>query len=117
MACETMRSTKTQTLTERKAEIKDVLAFMDELIRKSKVKVIVDKKTGAIFFDGMTTQERRGVTDGCAYRQLMVSGSASAKQAIARAELLAGRGVNKQAVAQGVHGHSHGGTVTWHGGH
>jgi hypothetical protein len=117
MACETTRSSRTQTLTERKAEIKEVLSFIDELIRKSKVRVIVDKKTGAVFFDGMTVQEKRGVTDGCAYRMLMATGSASAKQAIARAEALAGRGVNRQALAQGVHGHAHGGTVTFHNGH
>jgi hypothetical protein len=42
----------------------------------------------------------------------MATGSAMAKTAIARAEALAGRSVNRQAVAQGHH--SHDGGATWH---
>ena len=66
-------------------------------------------------FSGLTEEERDGVTDACAYRRILVSGSQLALQAIARAEQLAGRGVNKQMVAQGYH--SHDGGQTWHNGH
>jgi len=107
MACETMPR-KGQTLSERKNQVKEIIAFTDELIRKGKVKIAVDKKSGAIAFTGMTEQERGGVSDACTYRMIMVSGSSLAKQAIARAEQLAGRGVSRQALAQGVHSHDGG---------
>jgi predicted esterase len=102
---------KGQTLSQRKAQVKDIIAFTDELIRKNKVKVIVDKRTGAVAFDGMTPQERGNVSDACTYRVIMATGSALAKQAIARAEQLAGRTVNRQALTAGVH--SHDGGHTW----
>jgi len=106
---------KGQTLSQRKAQVREIISFTDELIRKSKVRVIVDKRTGAVAFDGMTPQERGNVSDACTYRMIMQSGSALAKQAIARAEQLAGRGVSRQALAQGIHSHDSG--RTWHEGH
>ena len=115
MACETMPRTKTQTLTQRKAEVKEIVSFTDELIRKGLVKIVVDKKTGAIVFVGMTAAERGGVSDACTYRLIMSTGTALAKLAIARAEQLAGRTVNRQALAAGIH--SHDGGHTFHHGH
>jgi hypothetical protein len=53
------------------------------------------------------------VTDACAYRRIMATNSALARAAIARAEQLSGRSVDKAAVAHGMH--SHDGGVTWHG--
>jgi hypothetical protein len=114
MACDTKLQNKNQTLSERKSQVREIIAFTDELIRKSKVKIAVDKRTGAIAFTGMTDAERGGVSDACTYRMLMVSGSALAKQAIARAEQLAGRGVNKQALAQGIHSHDGGHSWSTH---
>jgi hypothetical protein len=107
MACDT-QPMKNQTLSQRKQQVKEIIAFTDELIRKGKVKVIVDKKTGAILFDGMTPQERGNVSDACTYRVIMATGSSVAKLAIARAEQLAGRGVSKQALANGTHSHDGG---------
>ena len=66
---------------------------------------------GAIAFEGWSN--RAGVTDSCAYRRIMATGGALARQAIAKAEAAAGRTVNKQAVAQGYH--SHDGGRSWHG--
>jgi hypothetical protein len=43
---------------------------------------------------------------------LMVSGSALTKAAIARAEQLAGRSIDRRAVARGAH--SHDGGHSWH---
>jgi hypothetical protein len=114
MPCDT-RLKKNQTIQQRAAEVKAVASFADELIRKNKLKVLVDKKTGAIAFDGMTDSEKDGCTDACIYRRIMATGTALAKAAIARAELVAGRGVNKQALAHGVH--SHDGGRTFHHGH
>jgi len=114
MACDT-RLKPRQTLQQRAAEVKGVVARLDELLRKGNVKVVVDKRTGAVAFDGVTNEDRDGVTDACIYRRIMATGSALAKQAIARAELVAGRAVDKQAVAHGHH--SHDGGKTWHHGH
>jgi hypothetical protein len=110
MACDT-QPMKNQTLSQRKTQVKEIIAFTDELIRKSKVKVVVDKRSGAVAFVGMTDSERGGVSDACTYRMIMASGTALAKQAIARAEQLAGRGVSRQALAAGHH--SHDGGATW----
>jgi hypothetical protein len=110
MACDT-QPMKNQTLSQRKQQVKEIIAFTDELIRKGKVKVIVDKRTGAILFDGMTPQERGNVSDACTYRVIMATGSPMAKMAIARAEQLAGRGVSRQALTNGTH--SHDGGATW----
>jgi hypothetical protein len=67
---------------------------------------------GGIAFVGLSEGERDGITDACLYRRLMSSGSATAKMAIERAELLAGRKVDRQAVGVGLH--SHDGGATWH---
>ena len=67
---------------------------------------------GAIAFLGLTDSERDGVTDNCAYRRLMASGSALAIAAIAKAEQLAGRSIDRQQIAVGVHSHDQG--RSWH---
>jgi len=83
-----------------------------------RIKPVIDKRTGAIAFTGITETERDGVTDGCIYRRLLATGSALARAEIAKAEQLAGRSVDRQAVAQGHHAHSDGqGGLTWHHGH
>ena len=102
---------KNQTITERKTEIKKAVTRLDELLRQRKVKPVIGPQ-GAIAFQGWTETDRSRVTDVCAYRAIMSTGSALARAEIARAEQLAGRSVNKQAVAQGAH--SHDGGRTWH---
>lgn len=114
MPCDTWTKPN-QTLDERKKEVARVIYDINSLIAVGKVKPIVDKKTGAIAFDGLKDEIRDRVTDACIYRRLMVTGSTLTKNAIARAEQIAGRSVNKQVVAQGVH--SHDGGKTWHSGH
>lgn len=110
MPCDT-RLKRNQTIQQRAKEVREVVSFLDELIRKGKVKVKVGPQ-GAIAFDGMTDSEKDGVTDACAYRRLMVSGSATARAAIARAEQIAGRGVDRKVIATGAH--SHDGGQSWH---
>jgi hypothetical protein len=114
MPCDT-RLKRNQTIQQRAAEVRQVVTDVNSLLATGKVKPVVDKKTGAIAFQGLDDTIRDGVTDACIYRRIMVSGSSLTKAAIQRAELLAGRSVDKQALAQGVHSHDGGGS--WHHGH
>ena len=114
MPCDT-RLKKNQTIQQRATEVKAIAARADELLRQNLVKAVVDRKTGAVAFSGLTDEQRDGATDACIYRRVMATGSALAKAAIARAEQVAGRAVNKQALAHGVH--SHDGGHTFHHGH
>ena len=114
MPCDT-RMKRGQTISQRKDEVRRATEKFVAGLKSGKVKAVVDRKTGAVAFSGITDDERDGVTDACAYRRVMVSGSQMAIQAILRAEQLAGRSVNQQAVASGVH--SHDGGLTWHNGH
>lgn len=102
---------KGQTLQQRAEEVRKVVDRLGEGLAKGNVKAKVGPQ-GAIAFVGLTEDERDGVTDACAYRRLLVSGSSLAKAAITRAEQLAGRSVDKQVIGQGAH--SHDGGKTWH---
>jgi hypothetical protein len=111
MPCDTRLRRRGQTLQQRAAEVKKVAVDVDTMIAAGKVKPVVDRRTGAIAFQGLTDAERDGATDACIYRRIMVSGSSHTKAALLRAEQLAGRSVDKQALAQGVH--SHDGGQSW----
>lgn len=104
-------SRRRQTISERANEIRQIVTDVNSLIAAGKVKPIVDKRTGAVAFQGLDETIRDGATDACIYRRLMVSGSSLTKAKLAQAEAVAGRTVNKQALAQGVH--SHDGGQTW----
>jgi ATP:corrinoid adenosyltransferase len=108
-------SRRRQTISERAEEVRRVVSDINSLISANKVKPIIDKLTGAIAFQGLDETIRDGVTDACVYRRLMITGSSLTKAAIQRAEQIAGRTVDKQALAQGHH--SHDGGATWHHGH
>lgn len=110
MPCDTRLKPK-QTIQERADDIRKAITGLDALLKKRKVRVRVGPQ-GAIVFDGWPEAERDGITDACAYRRIMATGSALAKAEIARAEQLAGRGVDRRVIAQGVH--SHDGGNTWH---
>lgn len=100
-----------------KARAEEVRAVVDRVVRALSMGKVTAKvgPTGGIAFLGVTDAERDGVTDACMYRRVMATGSALAKAAIQRAEMLSGRAVDKQAVAHGHH--SHDGGKTWHVGH
>lgn len=110
MPCDTRRKPQ-QTLQERKAEVIKAIQKLDQLLANRKVRPKIGPQ-GGITFEGWNDATREGVTDACAYRRLQVTGSSLALAQIAQAEAMAGRTVNKQAVAQGVH--SHDGGHTWH---
>jgi hypothetical protein len=114
MPCDT-RLRRGQTIQQRAAEVKKIASDVNSLIASGRVKPVVDKRTGAVAFQGLDDDIRDGATDACIYRRIMVSGSSLTKAALARAEQLAGRSVDKQALAQGHH--SHDGGQTWHHGH
>lgn len=113
MACDTQLKPR-QTLAQRKDEVRKALLAIERGIAKRLIRVRVGPQ-GAVAFDGVTEEERDGVTDACVYRMLMVSGSALARAAIARAEQMAGRSVDRRVLAGGTH--SHDGGRTWNGGH
>lgn len=114
MPCDSRPFTARQTLTERKLQVVESVAKLARELANGRVKAKVGPQ-GAITFQGWSDAERNGVTDNCAYRRIMATGSTQAKLAIMKAEQAAGRSVNRQAVAQGHH--SHDGGTTWHKGH
>jgi hypothetical protein len=117
MPCDSRPIRRNQTLEERIGEVRRVVLGLDRALLRRQVKAVVGPQ-GSITFAGMVEgkswealKAENGVSDACVYRLLMVSGSSIAKAEIARAEALAGRSVNRQAVNAGVH--SHDGGVTW----
>ena len=109
MPCDTRRLPN-QTITQRKEEIVKAVDKLAAALAAGKVKPVIGA-TGGIAFPGWAEGQAGRVTDACAYRRLMSSGSVLAKMAVERAEALAGRKVNRQAVAQGLHTHD---GVHWH---
>ena len=112
MPCDTVPFTAAQTLTERKLQVKETVDALAKALVRGDVKATVGPQ-GAIAFGGW--QDRKGITDACAYRRIMATGSALAKAKLAQAEQLAGRSVSKQVIGQGTH--SHDGGHTFHPGH
>lgn len=97
-----------QGLAERKIQVREAVAALARALATGRAKAIVGPQ-GAIAFTGW--ERRSGITDACAYRRIMASGGALARLAIQRAELRAGRGVDRATVAAGTH--SHDGGATW----
>ncbi|MGH7178000.1 MAG: hypothetical protein ACREJC_11515 [Tepidisphaeraceae bacterium] len=110
MPCNTKLKPR-QTTQQRAEEIRRAIIGLDQALRMRGVKAVIGPQ-GAVAFAGWDNS-RDGITDACAYRRIMATGSALARAEIARAEQLAGRAVDRRTVAQGVH--SHDGGATWHG--
>lgn len=104
MPCDTKLKPR-QTIQERASEIRRVTETASQRLAAGRLKVKIGPQ-GAIAFEGLSEAERDGVTDNCMYRRIMATGSALAKAAIAKAEQLAGRVVDRKVVAHG--GHYHG---------
>ncbi len=114
MPCDT-RLKPRQTIKQRAEEVKKVVKKFVDGLTSGRIKTKVSPQ-GAVVFTGITDEERDGVTDGCAFRQIMgPQGSQLARAAIERAEALAGRKVDRKVIgAAGGHVHSHDGGVTFH---
>jgi hypothetical protein len=110
MPCDTRLKPK-QTISQRAAEVRQATKRLAAALAAGRVKVKIGPQ-GAIAFENWDATSRDGVTDNCAYRRILATGSAMARLAIQRAEQLAGRTVDKQLVGHGVH--SHDGGQTWH---
>lgn len=110
MPCNT-KLKKGQTVAQRAAELRKRGEQVDKLLAGGRVGVKIGPQ-GAITFTGIPEEVRDGMTDACVYRAIMARGSHQAKLAIAKAERLAGRAVDKKVVASGLH--SHDGGASWH---
>lgn len=102
---------KGQTIGQRASEIRKRVSVIDALLASRRVQLKIGPQ-GAVTFTGITAEDRDGMTDACIFRTLSSTGSAAAKMALARAEQLAGRTVDRKQVTAGVH--SHDGGATWH---
>lgn len=110
MPCAT-RLKKGQTIAQRAAELRKRGEQIDKMLGAGRVGVKIGPQ-GAVVFTGIPEDVRDGMTDACVYRAIMARGSHAAKMAIAKAERLAGRAVDRKVVSQGVH--SHDGGQSWH---
>src|SRR5262249_44514776 len=84
MACDT-RLKPRQTIQDGATKVQRRIAGFATAIATGRVKVVIDKAAGAIAFTGWDGASRDGVTDGCAYRRIMATGSAMSKMLIAKA--------------------------------
>lgn len=114
MPCDTYRARGEAPATRTKT-IQETVAQLGRDLASGKARAVVGPQGGIAFTDtaGVPYRllSRDRITDACAFRRIMASGSALARAAIAKAETLAGRAVDKRAVSAGVH--SHDGGATW----
>lgn len=111
MPCDTYRATEYETPATRTKTIQETVAKLGRDLASGKVKPVVGPQ-GGIAFAGADYLGRDRITDACAYRRIMASGPALARAAIAKAEALAGRAVDKRATV-----HSHNGGASWDANH
>ncbi len=111
MACETMLKPR-QTIQQRAAEVRAAVVRLAQGLAAGRITLVIDPVTGAPAFAGWDTTSRDGITDACAFRTIARTGSPMFIELVRKAQALAGRGIDKQAMAQGIH--SHDGGATWH---
>ena len=115
MACD-LRLKPRQTIQERAREVRSAVERLAQALQAKRVTIVVDRATGAVVFKGWDENSKDGLTDACAFRTLMRTGDSMTRELVKRAEYLAGRTVNQQAItAGGGRVHSHDGGKTWHG--
>lgn len=102
------------TVEQRKSQVKLALERLEAALTARKTKLVIGP-TGAIAVKDWDSKDRDDVTDVCAVRALLSQNSWAFRQALAAAEMQAGRKANMQQVAAGVHSHDSG--QTWHKGH
>jgi hypothetical protein len=104
--------TQANLTQQRKQAMQDAIGRLDRALDGGTVKVVIGS-AGAVAFKGLWRNE--GVSDLCAYRALLASNSPALRRAVMRAEVIAGRAINPQAIAAGTHSHDSG--ASWHPGH
>lgn len=110
MPCDTVRRPN-QSLIQRNAEVKAALDRLKRYIAAGQVRIVI-APNGAVGLAGW--KDRDDVTDVCAIRCLQAEGSWELRQAIAKAEAMAGQKANLQATAAGWHSHDGGGSWSKH---
>lgn len=110
MACDTKLAVG-QTIRQRIQDIIKATKGLDAALANGTVKIMINSR-GAVAFIGWPDFNRDGITDGCALRRILATGSPAAKAALARAEKHYGRQIDRRVMAQGVHSHDEG--QTWH---
>lgn len=98
-----------QTISQRAEEIRETVSRIQTGLANGSIKAIVGPQ-GGVAFQGLSDVERNGVADSCLYRRILATGTATSKLALAKAEQLAGRKIDQQAIAQGLHSHN----GVWH---
>lgn len=99
MPCDTYDQTP-----QRKATVKASIEKLARMLALGTITVQIGPQ-GAIAFRGWLATERQGVADVCAYRRLSAMNSPELRRAIARAEVMTGRKLDPQSIAQGYHTH------------
>ena len=112
MVCDT-KTDRDQSPEERMKEVGAALKKLGDMLKQGSVTVAIDRMTGALALRGWNDNDRAGLSDACTYR--LMAQTWEMRQAVARAEALAGRKVSQVAIASGRH--SHDGGATWHPGH
>ena len=110
MICD-MRIPLGMTAPQRKKQVEEAIDRLNKLLTTGKVTVKVGAN-GAIAFVG--EWQRNGISDLCAYRKLLASGSPALQKALIKAEALAGRKIDPQAIGAGYHSHDGGKTFSKH---
>lgn len=116
MVCDTYRA-QNETPATRSKTIAETVAQLGRDLASGTVRPVVGPQGAVTFVGGLgvTRPEYLGrnyISDACAFRRIMATGPALARAAIARAEALAGRSVDKRATV-----HSHDGGRSWEGNH
>ena len=111
MACDT-RLKPRQTIQQRAAEVRAAVVRLAQGLAAKRITLVIDPVTGAPAFANWDDTSRDGVTDLCAFRTIARTGSPMFIELVKQAQALAGRSLDKQAMAQGIHSHDNG--VTWH---
>ncbi len=116
MVCDTRWLFKGQTTPQRKKQIEEAMDRLKKALAIGEVTVKVGPQGGITFAGNVAgILGANKITDACAYRKLLAAGSSELRNAVQKAEMLAGRKVDPQAVAAGVH--SHDGGKSWGPGH
>lgn len=103
MPCDTIRNPG-ETEAERRKKVQDAMDNLRRKLGSGEVSVIVGPQ-GAVGFRNWSKADRNGVTDVCAYRKLRSVNAWELRQAVNKAEALAGRNVDARQVAMGMHTH------------
>jgi hypothetical protein len=111
MACDT-RLKPRQTIQERAKEVREAVTRLAQGLAAGRIRLVIDPATGAPAFANWDDTSRDGITDACAFRTIARTGSPMFIELVRKAQALAGRGLDKQAMTAGVH--SHDGGATWH---